>query len=171
MSTLRVFYFNAVLPIRTEKQKVYPKLLSPTLEPRDVVIQLSWPWYRYLLSRSNEFCIHKPSALLLNGLCLPSAIRELLMADLKRQHFCVTFCLKLGRTVPSPQDKKPGFTVTTQKQNSSYLSGKAKPLHVRGRKVRCENKRNLLLQLKRLTSNFTGRFLSVWRKQFRRKCP
>lgn len=99
MSTLGGFHFNAVLPIRTEKQKVYPYVAELNARTERcsntallTVVSLS-------SCRSNEFCIHKPSALLLNGLNCSSAIRELLMVDLKRQHFCVTFCFKLGRTV------------------------------------------------------------------------
>ena len=88
------------------------------------------------------------------------------MADLKRQRICVTFCLKLRKTVSKSKENKPGFTVTTQKPNSSSLSGKTSLLHVRRRKVRCENIRNLFLQLSWVIREASQRL----KEQFRRKC-
>jgi hypothetical protein len=49
------------------------------------------------------------------------------MADLKKQHICITFCFKLGKTASRTQETKSGFTVMIQKQNSSPVRGKAFP--------------------------------------------
>jgi hypothetical protein len=164
VSTLSVDYCNAVLPRRSEKQrKAHPYVPEINARTERGSNTAFWPWYRYLLSRSKEFCSQTSSGLLLNGLCLLSAICQLPMADLKRLSICVTFCLKLGKTVSEPHEKKSGFTVTTQKPKSSSLSGKTPLLHVRRRKVSFENIRNLFLQLKRVTSIVTGRFLCAWR--------
>jgi hypothetical protein len=78
----------------------------------------------------------------------------------------------------SYQKTKPGFTVATQKPNSSTLSGKADSLHTqRQRGKSCETSRacwrsfltvralfsrNLFLQAKQLTSITTRKFCYIW---------
>jgi len=90
------------------------------------------------------------------------------MADLKRQSICVTFCLKLRETVPEPQEKKETWLYSYGPETKQQFSSQCQNL-VSSRptkKVRCENIRNLFLQINRVTSIITGRLLSVWRSNF-----
>jgi hypothetical protein len=52
------------------------------------------------------------------------------MADVMEQCIYVIFCCKVWKTTSKTQKSNSVFLVMTQKQSSSRLSGKARPLHI-----------------------------------------